>query len=377
MNAIIGIGDIAKDEPGISDTMRGRLGRMTGAARQLLQLLDDILDLSRIESGGITLESAYFSLRELVYRVSAAAEARCRSKGLEYSLEVSGVLSDSVRGDGAKLEQVLASLLDNAVKFTSQGGAVSMKAEAELRFRNRPAVRFTVRDTGIGMDESFLPKVFVPFSQEDGSSTTTQYGSTGLGLAIAKRIVDLMHGTIEAASAKHKGSVFTVTVPLGEEEAPERGDPDPDAAGVASRKDGDAGTLAFEGRRILLAEDNAINVEIVQIILEGRGFDVDVAANGKICLEKFKASPEGHYDAILMDMRMPEMDGLEATVAIRALPRVDARQIPIVALSANAFSEDEARSIQAGLNAHLAKPLDPELLFQTLGNLLLRTPQKG
>ena len=127
----------------------------------------------------------------------------------------------------------------------------------------------------------------------------------------------------------------------------------------------------------MLAEDNAINVEIVQIILEGRGFDVDVAANGKICLEKFKASPEGHYDAILMDMRMPELDGLEATVAIRALPRVDARQIPIVALSANAFSEDEARSIQAGLNAHLAKPLDPELLFQTLGNLLLRTPQKG
>ncbi|MBR4746353.1 MAG: response regulator [Desulfovibrio sp.] len=377
MNAIIGIGDLAKDEPGISDTMRGRLGSMTGAARQLLQLLDDILDLSRIESGGITLESADFSLRELVYRISAAAEARCRSKGLEYGLEVSGILSDSVRGDGAKLEQVLASLLDNAVKFTPQGGAVRMKVEAELRFRNRPAVRFTVQDTGIGMDKCFLPKVFVPFSQEDSSSTTTQYGSTGLGLAIAKRIVDLMHGTIEAASEKDKGSVFTVTVPLGEEEAPERGGPDPDAAGVASRKDGDAGTAAFKGRRILLAEDNAINVEIVQIILEGRGFDVDVAANGKICLEKFKASPEGHYDAILMDMRMPEMDGLEATVAIRALPRADARQIPIVALSANAFSEDEARSIQAGLNAHLTKPVDPVLLFQTLGNLLLRTPQEG
>ncbi len=361
LNAIIGIGEIAMDTPGSAEDMRGRLQQMTGAARQLLQLVNDILELSRIES-------AEFSLRELVYRLSGQAEEKCREKGLEYRLEVSGILKYSVYGDGAKLGQVLANLLENAVKFTPAGGAVRLKVDAEARFRNRPAVRFAVRDTGIGMDKDFLPRVFVPFSQEDCSSTTVQCGSTGLGLAIAKRIVDLMHGSIEVASEKGKGSTFTVIVPLGEEEAPER-------AGPASAAGGGC-EVQFEGRRILLAEDNGINVEIVQLVLEGRGMEVDAAANGRICLDTFKASPEWHYDAILMDMRMPEMDGLETTRAIRALPRADASKTPIVALSASAFSEDEAKSIQAGLDAHLAKSIDPVLLFQTLGNLLSRSSQQ-
>ncbi len=392
---------------------------------------------------------------------------------------------------------MILNILSNAVKFTQAPGSVTLTVERTAVFEDRSTLKFCIRDTGIGMDKDFLPKLFKPFSQEDGSATG-KYGSTGLGLAITKSIVELMHGKIEVASEKGKGTVFTVVVTLAESsrtlagDAGETFDPkdlkvlvvdDDDVAseharlvlgeagieaetagsgpealekvrlrlarqepyslilvdwkmpgmdGLATSKQirtliGDQSTIIFltaynwdevkdeakdagvdsflskplfagtvieefrkvlatrnlshsvaadpevlRGRRLLLAEDNELNAEIIQMLLQMRDMKVDIAVNGRLCVEKFTASPEWHYDAILMDMRMPEMDGLRATEAIRALKRADAGRIPIIALTANAFNEDVMHSLQSGLNAHLTKPVEPEMLYKTLIAFLSR-----
>ena len=233
------------------------------------------------------------------------------------------------------------------------------------------------------MSKDYLPTLFEPFSQED-SSTTSRYGSTGLGMPIAKNIVELMNGSISVESEKGKGTTFIVkvTMPVSGQAEEDRGNEasKPVAAenemdefrGVFKKKNPEEphSVAELKGRRILLAEDMAINAEIIMMVLSMREMISDHAENGKIALEKFKEHEPGYYDAILMDMRMPEMDGLETTRNIRALERPDAKTIPIIALTANAFDEDVQRSMQAGLNAHLSKPVDPEVLYRTLENLI-------
>ena len=494
MNAIIGLDNIALNDPGTPPKIKGYLSKIGDSAHHLLDLINDILDMSRIESGRLILKNEEFPFAKLIENINTIFSGQCQEKGLDYQCHVNGHIDDYYIGDNMKLRQVLINILGNAVKFTPQGGKVELKVERTAVLDDKSTLRFTIEDTGIGMNKDFLPHIFDAFSQED-SSTTNKYGSSGLGLAITKNIVEMMNGNIQVDSTKGKGSVFTVTVTLmnsqrnGSEEDVKINPQDmsvlivdddtiaiqhatlvlekigiaaesassgqeaiemvklrharrqpynlilvdwqmPEMDGVettrqiraivghesaiiiltAYRWDDileeaiEAGIDSFiskplfasalmdefqtalkkkkamfddnvtkadlKGRRILLAEDVEINAEIMIMVLETREMEAELAKNGKIAVEMFESHPEGYYDAILMDMRMPEMDGLTATKIIRAMDRADAKEIPIIALTANAFDEDVQRSMQAGLNAHLSKPVEPENLYETLESLI-------
>ena len=494
MNAIIGLDNIAINDPETPEKTKGYLEKIGSSAEHLLTLINDILDMSRIESGRLTIKNEEFSFPELLEMINTMISGQCSDKGLEYQCHINGEVDNYYVGDKMKLRQVLINILGNAVKFTPEGGSVTLTVERTAQFENQSTLRFTIADTGIGMSEEFLPKLFDTFTQED-SSTTSKYGSSGLGMAITKSIVEMMNGNIQVASKKGEGSTFTVTVTLANGADHEEGaeqeirpdeltvlvvDDDPVAcehaklvlekAGIASEiatsgseaiekvklrharrepynlilvdwqmpeMDGVettrqmreiighesaiiiltayrwddvleealaagvdsfipkplfANTLLEEfqsavkrkgilsgkkknkadltGRHILLAEDVEINAEIMMMVLEAREMKADLAVNGRIAVEMFESHEPGYYDAVLMDMRMPEMDGLEATRRIRSMDRPDAKEIPIIALTANAFDEDVQRSLQAGLNAHLSKPVQPESLYETLESLI-------
>ena len=492
MNAIIGLDNIALNEEGISDKTRDHLERIGASARHLLNIINDILDMSRIESGRMTIKNEEFSFSKALEQVNSIISAQCRDKRLDYECRINGNVDEYYVGDGVKLQQVMINILGNAVKFTPEGGRIDFVVEEVARFEGRSTLRFVMSDTGIGMSQEFLPKVFDAFAQED-TSLTTKYGSTGLGLPITKSFVELMNGHIEVESEKGVGTTFTVTVTLAtvdhdavqENEGPRAHemsvlvvDDDPIACEHAQlvlqqvgidcdtalsghealrqvelhharqtpynlilvdwkmpEMDGlettrrirqvvghesaiviltsynwedvvdeaiDAGVDSFvakplfaanvmdqfreafkrknaaqladkadlRGRRILLAEDMTVNAEIMCMVLSMREIETDVAENGQAAVDMFAGHEPGYYDAILMDMRMPVMDGLEATRTIRALDKPDAASIPIIALTANAFDEDVQRSMQAGLNAHLSKPVEPDALFETLERLI-------
>ena len=357
MNAIIGLNSLALADSDLPPHTRGYLEQTGESARHLLDIINDVLDMSRIESGKMVVKTERFSLDQTIGQVSAIIEGQCRDKGLNYECHVGEGVSGYYLGDDTKIRQVMVNILGNAVKFTPEGGSVTLDVERTARFDGRSTIRFTMSDTGIGMSEEFLPHLFEAFSQED-SSVTNAYGSTGLGMPIAKSIVELMSGHIEVESCKGQGTTFAVTITLA------------DAAATAESPSRD--DVDLSGRRILLAEDMAINAEIMVRMLGMHGMEVEVAENGRMATERFFERPEGYYDAILMDMRMPEMSGLEATRIIRGSGRSDACEIPIVALTANAFDEDVQHSMQAGLDAHLSKPVEPETLLQTLKGLLAR-----
>ena len=362
MNAIIGLNKIAMEDPTVSETVREHLMKVDGSAKHLLNIINDILDMSRIESGRIAIKNEEFPFAKEIEQVNSMISSQCKEKGLNYEFRIDGKTDDYYVGDGMRIRQIVINLLGNAVKFTPAGGTVSFVIEEGLRSDGKAELRFTVSDTGIGMSEEFLPYLFDAFSQEDSSSTNI-YGSSGLGMAITKRMVELMGGSIDVESVKGKGSAFTVTLTLG---VSDRRDSAADRSAEASEEN----TAGLGGRRILLVEDVVINAEIIKMVLTQAEINVDHAENGRIATEMFRDHDEWYYDAILMDMRMPEMDGLEATRTIRAMDRADAAKIPIIALTANAFEEDVQRSMEAGLNAHLSKPVEPEILFRTLGDLI-------
>ena len=492
MNAIIGLDNIALNEPDVPPKTRDHLEKIGSSAQHLLGIINDILDMSRIESGRMIIRNEEFSLSGVLRQVNAMISGQCRDKGLTYDCRTIGKIDDYYFGDETKLRQVMVNILGNAVKFTPAGGTVTFLIEEGRRFAGKAVLKMTIRDTGIGMSQDFIPHLFDAFTQED-SSSTSRYGSTGLGMPITRSIVELMNGRIDVESEKGKGTTFTVTVTLGESDRragmPDSAfnpgelnvlviDDDPVALEHARLILGQAGincdlvssgTEALEkvklrharrddyslllvdwkmpemdgvettrqirsivghgtpiviltsynwdeimeeakqagvdtfvakplfagdvldhfrdafslkkasaaiqradlkGRHVLLAEDVSVNAEIMVMVLGMREIDADVAENGRIAVDKYLEHPAGYYDAILMDMRMPEMDGLEATRAIRASGREDAGAIPIIALTANAFDEDVQRSMQAGLNAHLSKPVEPDALFDTLETLI-------
>ena len=375
MNAIIGLDTLALHDAGLSEQTRDYLEKIGASARHLLGLINDILDMSRIESGRVILHKEEFSLGAVLEEINTMVMSQCSDKGLHYECRVLSEMDDWYVGDATKLKEVLINILSNAIKFTEAPGSVTMTVRRTAQFEDQSTLCFRVQDTGIGMDQEFLPKIFDPFSQEDGS-TKNKYGSTGLGMAITKNIVEMMNGTISVESEKGVGTVFTVFVTLKNsehEEAAPAAAPGLDAAS-ASGGDGQRPTLA--GRRILLAEDIEINAEIMMDVLSMEEIEADHAENGRIAVEMFSASTPGSYSAILMDIRMPEMDGLEAAAAIRALDRPDAKKIPIIALTANAFDEDVQRSLQAGMNAHLSKPVEPDHLYRTLEDLIEKAEAK-
>lgn len=492
MNAIIGLNSIALSEPDLPAKTREQLEKIGGSAKHLLSLINDILDMSRIESGRMTIRSEEFSFSEMLAQINTMISGQCQDKGLFFDCRITGHVEDYYIGDDMKLKQVIINILGNAVKFTPEGGVVSFIVEPVSQFEDKATMRFIMKDTGIGMDKEYLPKIFEAFSQENGSQAN-KYGSTGLGMAITKNIVEMMNGNIAVESEKGKGSTFTVTVTLKKSDRKAQAqanlrpqdmhvliiDDDPVACehaklvleevGIVSdscfsgkealdmlrlaharrkaynlilvdlkmpEQNGvevtrkirelyhgestiiiltayswddimeealEAGVDSFmakplfasdvlekfkqaiqrkniaaeevqkaelKGRHILLAEDMLINAEIMKELLGMEEIEVDHAENGKLAVEMFEKSEECYYDAILMDVRMPEMDGLEATKLIRALERLDAKKIPIIAMTANAFDEDVQRSLQVGMNAHLSKPVEPDHLYETLEILI-------
>ena len=498
MNAIIGLDNIALKDPALPPQTREQLEKIGASARHLLGLINDILDMSRIESGRMVLKSEEFAFKELVEAVNIIINGQCSEKGLTYEFIPAGEIDEYFVGDDMKLTQVLINILGNSVKFTPAPGRVTLTAEEIARFEGHCTLRFTMKDTGIGMDKEFIPKLFEAFSQED-ATTTNRYGGSGLGMAITKNLVDMMNGEIKVESEKGVGSTFIVTVTLKasgrasresdknrnlsrlrvlvvdddavacehakmvlsemgiEAETCQRSTEayslirqrwtdckpfhivmtdyrmpvmdggalteeirrfdngrtaiivltgyDIDEIGEKAKKAGADGVLpkplfsdslqreifsvmrtrgeafekeeeetpgedVLEGRRILMAEDIEINAEILADLLEMRGISSERAENGEIAVEMFSKAEPGYYDAVLMDVRMPVKDGLEATRCIRALDKEDAKTVPIIAMTADAFDEDVQRSLQAGMNAHLSKPVDPERLYDTLAKLL-------
>ena len=489
MNAIIGLSNIALRDPELPPRTRRQLEKIDASARHLLSLINDILDMTRIESGRMTLKNEAFRFRDIVDQVGVMIGGQCAEKGLRYDCAIVGRVDDYYVGDDVKLRQVLINILGNSVKFTPAGGAVSLTIEQVDSSDDRRELRFVMKDTGIGMDKAYIPKLFEAFTQEDATATN-RYGGSGLGMSITRSIVGMMDGDIHVDSEKGVGSTFTVTVRLGASDRqdadvsgvtlPENmlalvvdGNPvdreharlvleelgvkavacatgaealeaaksdchcmlvlterrlrDMEGAALArtlkDRKDvtvvalllsnvdgedamADVGSevldgvlskplftdvlmralqsqmirrggcpvqtperapeARLEGRRVLVAEDVEINAQILIHLLELEGIRTDRAENGKQALEMFEQSPPGHYDAVLMDMRMPVMDGLTASREIRALDRPDAQTVAIIAMTANAFEEDVRQSMEAGLNAHLTKPVEPGLLYETL-----------
>ncbi len=361
MNAIIGLDSLALRNKNLPQETREQLEKIGESARHLLDLINDILDMSRIESGRLTLRNEEFSLSAMLEQLNTIARAQCDEKGLEYECRALSGAEGRYIGDELKIKQALLNVLSNAIKFTDAPGSVLFTVEMAASYGDHSSLKFFVKDTGIGMDKDFIPKIFDVFAQED-SGRSNKYGSTGLGMAITKNIIEQMNGSISVESQKGKGTCVTLVVPLTNCAASAA----EDSAGKSKQK----ARASLNGKKILLAEDVEINAEIMQEVIEARGAKIDRASNGRLAVEMFEKSAAGHYDAILMDVRMPEMDGLEAAAKIRALPRPDAKKIPIVALTANAFDEDVQRSLQAGMNAHLSKPVEPEDLYKTLEELI-------
>ncbi len=492
MNAIIGLNSIALKDPTLSLQTRENLVKIGQSARHLLGIINDILDMSRIESGRMTLRKEEFSFTHMLDQINTLIQSQCDSKGLHYSCQIGRDIDEWYFGDVMKLKQVLINILSNAIKFTENSGSITFKIEKTAEFDGRSTFRFTVKDTGIGMDEAFLPKIFDTFSQEN-YSTGNSFGSTGLGMSITKSIVELMNGYISVRSQKGVGTEFIVTITLKNSENERKDslisagslkvlvvDDNPDAlehaksvldeVGIAADtccsgeealqtinihhakhdpynlilldrkmpvmdgfevtreirsrfgydctiiiltayswddvvdealttgvdgflpkplyKNNVLGEFSYiinrrsnkarqenhkaslKGKRVLIAEDMLINAAILTELLTGKEIKVEHAENGKEALEMFAGHPEFYYDAVLMDVRMPVMDGLQAAHAIRDLVRHDSAVVPIIALTANAFDEDVQLSLQVGMNAHLSKPVEPESLFETMSELI-------
>ena len=490
MNAVIGMTTIAAASLDNRDKLTDCLGKIGLSSRYLLSLINDILDMSRIESGKVSIINEEFDFRSFVEGISSLIYPQAKNKNIVFDLNIEGVVDERYRGDPLRLNQVLINILSNALKFTPEWRSVHLSIRETRRVRDRAYLQFIVRDTGIGMEKGLLTRIFEPFEQ-GGASISHSYGGSGLGLAISSNLISLMNGHISVSSTPGVGSEFVVELPLltVPDNTPKQDvsledirvlvvDDDlvtcehttlilnrigvdaeyvtsgkaavtrvksalqrhtcynialvdwkmPDMDGVetarsirrivgpdtlviimsaydwteiearareagvdffiskpifqsvvqdvllkATRRRQSAATLPvqkedFAGRRILLVEDNEINMEIARTLLEFRNASVDGACNGQQAVEMFRSSPPNHYDAVLMDVRMPVMDGIAATQAIRGLNRADAATVPILAMTANAFAEDIEQSRKAGMNEHLAKPIEPETLYARLAS---------
>ena len=356
MNAIIGMTSLALDSTDNPKQVRDYLDKIALSSRHLLGLINDVLDISKIESGKMTLNVEPVSLKETMDSIVNIMQPQVAAKNQQFQPAAREILSENVYCDGVRLNQVLINLLGNAVKFTPERGLVQLTVYQEALPEDDARVRthFLVSDTGIGMSAEYQKVIFESFSREDNTRVRKTEGS-GLGMAITKCIVDAMGGTISVRSEQGRGSEFHVVLDLEKAAAP--GYTVPEAEGGAGRAD----DAVLKGKRILLAEDNELNWEVARELLSILELELDWAENGEACVEKFRQSPVGHYDAIIMDVRMPVMDGYGATEAIRGLEREDAG-IPIIAMTADAFSEDIQRCLACGMNDHLAKPIDIQVV---------------
>ena len=375
MNAILGLDTLALQRSDLPDETRKQLEEIGTSGKHLLNLINSTLDMQTIESGKMIIRMEQFSLNEIRTSIDDIADALCKEKGLTYRSIVKNDLRSIYMGDAMLIKKPLLNMIENSVKFTDAPGNVTMTVEQFPKGTDSCILRFTIEDTGIGMSPDFLPKAFELFSQEDTSSTN-RYGGLGIGLTNAKQEAELIGGKISVKSEKGKGSVFTSDFPLrivGKEILPlnESGHTtsgSKDEHGFSGKAEAEKASL--EGLRILVVEDIEVNAEIITDLLELEGIEAECAENGRIACEMFEASEPGHFNAILMDLRMPEMDGLEAAKTIRSMDRSDAGTVPIIAVTANAFDSDIKNSLDAGMNSHIAKPVDAELLYDTLRKLI-------
>ena len=354
MNAIIGMTNMALSYENIPETLTC-LEKIQSSSQFLLSLINDILDVSKIESRQLKLSPEPYVLKEFVDQVSQIIQPLCKAKEIDFVVMVDFPENCCVFVDHVRFKQIFLNLLSNAVKYTPNGGRVEFSIENQWQNKRVQQMRFRVSDTGIGMSREFQQHMFEPFSQEDSRHVTESAG-TGLGLSIVRSLVELMHGTIAVQSEPGYGSMFAVQLKLRTCTASQ--------TVTAGQNKGSEGRLI--GYRVLLCEDNALNTEVADWILQQAGIEVENAADGQEAIQVFARSKPYHYDAVLMDIRMPHMDGLEAARRIRSMSRPDAGKVPIIAMTADAFEEDRQRSLQAGMNAHITKPLSPEILYRTL-----------
>ena len=368
MNAVLGFTSLLSREADNPDRVREYTEKITASGQHLLSLINDILDVSKIESGKVVLNYEEFSLDKAASSVYSIIQPMAKEKGQEFQMEVSGIQLEYFVGDETRINQILINLLSNAVKYTQEGGHIWFRVIGlERRSNQYEHIRIEVEDDGYGMTPEYLDTIFDAFTRAE-NSTTNKVQGTGLGMAITKSIVELMGGSIEVFSVVDQGSLFRVELELRvadrhmeELKAQDTGVPVPELA-----------EDSLEGLSFLAAEDNDINAEILQEVLRMEGASCVVVENGLLAVERFQASERGGFDAILMDVQMPVMNGHDATRAIRALKREDAKTIPIIAMTANAFAEDERAARDAGMNAHVAKPLDIKLLKRVIAQLVAK-----
>lgn len=358
MNAIIGLNSIIKENIEDKEQVLDCSDKLDSASKYLLALLNDILDMSRIESGNMTLVHQPFDGDIFWENVNILAQTQADIAGVKYVFKREREVSRVYIGDATRLQQIMINLISNAIKFSAENGIVKV-AVTEVEEDRRAAIDVTVEDNGIGISEEFLPEVFGIFTQEHSESTTAYKGS-GLGLSIARNFARMMDGDITVESKEGVGTKFTVHVLL---------DTDREQPSIEGQEDKSEERM-FDGKKILLVEDHPLNTIVAKSLLTKRGFEVVHAENGEEALRYFAESQEDTYDAILMDIRMPVMDGIEATVRIRALERENAVRVPIIAMTANAYEEDRKQTEEAGMDAHLAKPIDPKQLFRTLDEFI-------
>lgn len=362
LNAIIGMNYIAREQLNDREKVRDCLSKMEFSASYLLELINDMLDMQKIESGKMVLSMEPFSLRELMESHESVLRPNMEKKGLQFEVQGMEELTWNYVGDKLRISRILMNLLGNAFKFTPAGGCVALAVQVRPMDGRLDQVIFTVKDTGIGMSREYMEHLFQPFEQENGGSS--QFGGSGLGLSIVYNLVRLMNGEIKVESEQGAASCFRVTLFL------QRDVQDISEAGVVRSCEEAGSRISMAGKRILLVEDNDLNREIAKTILEMRGLTVEAEENGRTALERFEACEPGYFDAVITDVRMPVMDGHQLARAIRSGGHPDGADIPILAMSANAFAEDIQAALEAGMNAHLSKPIIMEELEAALQKYL-------
>lgn len=370
MNGIVGMSTIAMQNIDNTDKIKDCLEKVIMSSKHLLALINDVLDMSKIESGKVELRHESFNFRAFLQDFENLYGEQAKSKGISYETILASDLEVQIIGDSLRLNQVLSNLLSNALKFTPAKGMIKLRVSKTGEDQENVYLRFEVIDTGCGIAEENYDKIFESFEQEN-VDVTYKYGGTGLGLSIVKRSTGLMGGGIHVTSVQGSGSTFTVDLPFGK--IKESGKPTrfSDINGRNDlAKDCYAVDYDFKGKRILLVEDNELNREIAEELIGVTGASVESAEDGVQAVEMFKESAEGYYDLILMDVQMPHMDGYEATRCIRALGRSDAQKVPIFAMTANAFAEDVQKSREAGMNAHISKPLNIRAVYKQMNRYL-------
>ncbi len=357
MNAVLGFTALLAKDAENPDKVREYTKKILASGQYLLSLINDILDISKIESGKVVLNFEKFILHDLLSSVEAIIRPMAEDKHQNFYIEISGIAHEYFVGDETRLHQILINLLSNAVKYTPEGGSIWFRVIGlSQRSAQYEHILIEVEDNGFGMTPEYLETIFDAFTRAE-NSTTNKVQGTGLGMAITRNIVELMGGTINVSSEVNKGTLFRVDLEFRISE---------DRVESRSEELTDIDSSNLEGLHFLAAEDNEINAEILEEILKIEGADCVVVENGKLAVERFMNAAEGEFDAILMDVQMPVMNGYDATRAIRALARRDAKTIPIIAMTANAFLEDEKAALEAGMSVHVAKPLDIELLKKVI-----------